>query len=273
MTEKNTYLEDKFGLAGKTAVVTGGGGVLAGAIVKDFVLAGANVILWGRNQSTLDNKVEQLTKEALPAERLATVEIDLLQEDKIAAALKESVARFSKIDILVNGVGGSSKRCSFVDLDTTEYEDIVRQNLLAGCVLPSKQIAKYWIENNLPGNILNIASMGSFVPLSGGWAYSAAKAAVVNQTMAMAKELAPYNIRVNAVAPGFFLGKQNRKLLVNEDGTPTERGENILARTPIARFGNPEEVASACVFLASKAAAFITGVTLPVDGGYLCDNI
>jgi len=268
-----SYIQKKFSLIDKNAVITGGGGVLPGAIAKAFAMAGANVVLWGRNQHTLNNKLEQLIKETVPAEQLATVEIDLSQEEKIPTALNESVKKFGHINILVNGVGGSSKRCPFVDLDTAEYEDIFKLNILAGCILPSKYLAEYWCENKIAGVIINMASMGSYVPLSGGWAYSAAKAAVVNQTMAMAKELAPYGIRVNAIAPGFFLGKQNKKLLVNENGTPTERGRNILARTPLNRFGESEEIAATAVFLASNGAGFITGVTLPVDGGYLCDGI
>jgi NAD(P)-dependent dehydrogenase (short-subunit alcohol dehydrogenase family) len=129
------------------------------------------------------------------------------------------------------------------------------------------------MEEKIPGAVINIASMGSYIPLSGGWAYSAAKAAVMNQTVAHARELAPHGIRVNAIAPGFFLGKQNRRLLVNEDGTPTPRGQSVLAHTPMGRFGDAADLVGAVVFLASEASSFVTGVTIPVDGGFLTHGI
>lgn len=267
------YLKLKFGMENKTVLITGGSGVLCGEIAKGFAFAGANVVLCGRSKSNLDEKVDCIVREGILADRIATIESDLLREENIKIVVGKSIKKFGKIDILVNGIGGSSKRCSLIDLDTGEFEEIMKVNLLAGCVLPSKYIAKYWIENEIAGTIINIASMGSFRPLSGGWAYSAAKAAVVNQTMAMAKEFAPYKIRVNAIAPGFFLGKQNKNLLIKENGELTERGKNIVSRTPMNRFGNSDEVASAVVFLASGGASFITGVTLPIDGGYLCDSI
>ena len=149
------------------------------------------------------------------------------------------MARFGRVDILLNGVGGSSIRRPLVEVDAREFAAVVELNLLAGCILPTKQVAQYWIEQGIRGAIINIASMGSYRPLSGGWAYSAAKAAVMNQTVAHARELAPHGIRVNALAPGFFLGKQNRRLLVAEDGTPTARGQAVLAHTPLGRFGRP----------------------------------
>jgi NAD(P)-dependent dehydrogenase (short-subunit alcohol dehydrogenase family) len=115
--------------------------------------------------------------------------------------------------------------------------------------------------------------MAGFNPLSGVWAYSAAKAAVMNQTMGHAKELAPYGIRVCAIAPGFFVADQNRALLLNPDGTPTQRGKDVLAHTPMGRFGLPEDLLAATVFLASDGARFVSGITLPIDGAYLCQNI
>jgi NAD(P)-dependent dehydrogenase (short-subunit alcohol dehydrogenase family) len=115
--------------------------------------------------------------------------------------------------------------------------------------------------------------MAGYNPLSGVWAYSAAKAAVINQTMAHARELAPYNIRVNAIAPGFFIAEQNRKLLLNDDGSLTQRGKDVLAHTPMKRFGDPSDLIGAVIFLASESARFVTGITLPVDGGYLSHNI
>ena len=132
-----------------------------------------------------------------------------------------------------------------------------------------------WIKAGTKGAVINIASMGSYVPLSGVWAYNAAKAGVLNLTMAAAKEFAPHGIRVNALAPGFFLGNQNRALLIDSaTGELTERGKKIIGHTPFGRFGEVAELSGALLFLASEAASgFVTGVTVPVDGGYLVDNV
>ncbi len=139
--------------------------------------------------------------------------------------------------------------------------------------MPAKHLAKYWIDGGIKGVIINIASMAGFNPLSGVWAYSAAKAAVMNQTMAHAKEFAPYGIRVNAIAPGFFIADQNRRLLLNEDDSPTQRGKDVIAHTPMGRFGEPDDLIAVAIFLAADGAGFISGITLPVDGAYLCHNI
>ena len=267
------FLAAHFGLAGKTAVVTGGGGTLCGAMAKGFALAGANVILWGRGQASMDETVRMIAAAGGESTRVATVVADLADEAQIVAALQASVARFGRVDILLNGVGGSSVRRPLVELDQQDFRSVVELNLLAGCLLPTKHVAAYWIRQGIRGAVINMASMGSYIPLSGGWAYSAAKAAVVNQTMAHARELAPHGIRVNALAPGFFLGKQNRRLLVQEDGTPTARGHAVLDHTPLGRFGNPDDLVGAAVFLASDGAAFVSGVTLPVDGAFLCHGI
>jgi NAD(P)-dependent dehydrogenase (short-subunit alcohol dehydrogenase family) len=153
-------------------------------------------------------------------------------------------------------------------------EFVLKLNLLAGCILPVKHFSKYWIENKIQGCVLNVASMASYNPLSGVYAYSAAKAAVMNQTVAQAKELAPHGIRANAIAPGFIVADQNRRLLLNEDGSPTPRGQAVLSHTPFNRFGEAAEMMGTVLFLVSdKAAGFVTGVTVPVDGGYLAYNI
>lgn len=148
-------------------------------------------------------------------------------------------------------------------------------NLVAGLLVPTKVITTWWIKKDMPGSIINLSSMASYTPLSGVWAYDAAKAGVLNLTMASAKEFAPYKIRVNGIAPGFFLGRQNRALLVDQaSGELTERGKAIIERTPYGRFGEVQELAGAALFLASnKASGFVTGVTIPVDGGFLADNI
>lgn len=267
------FLEEVFGLSGKTALISGAGGTLCGEIAGGYVRAGANVVLCGRHQETLDAKVREITEQIGSSSNMATVEADLTQESQVRRALEDSISKFGRIDILVNGVGGSSIRCPFVDIDVQEFESTLRLNLLAGCILPAKHAVRYWMANGIKGAIINIASMGAFNPLSGAWAYSSAKAAVVNQTMAQAKEFAPHGIRANAIAPGFFVGKQNRRLLLNEDGTLTQRGMDVIHHTPMGRFGEPGDLVAAAIFLAGDGARFISGVTLPVDGAYLCHNI
>jgi len=218
-------------------------------------------------------KKNELIRNGCDSSNIYLTAVDLLYEEQINVAMAEAIAEAGQIDILVNGVGGSSVRCSLVEADVAEFEKIVKLNLTAGCFLPAKLFAAYWIRNSICGVILNIASMASYNPLSGGWAYSGAKAAVMNQTMAQAAELADYGIRVNALAPGFFLGKQNKHLLLNNDGTPTERGMKVLAHTPFNRFGKPDELCAPAIFLCSGGASFVSGITMPVDGAYLCSNI
>jgi NAD(P)-dependent dehydrogenase (short-subunit alcohol dehydrogenase family) len=146
---------------------------------------------------------------------------------------------------------------------------------MAGLMVPTKVVAADWIKKKIKGSIINLTSMASYNPLSGVWAYDASKAAVLNLTRAAANAFAGHGIRVNAIAPGFFLGKQNRSLLIDEKtGELTERGQAIIARTPWGRFGNIDELAGVTLFLASaKASGFVTGVSIPVDGGYLVNNI
>ena len=156
-----------------------------------------------------------------------------------------------------------------------QFEFVLKLNLIAGLMVPTQVVTKYWIDNDQPGAIINLASMASYIPLSGVWAYDAAKSAVMNLTMGAAKEFAPNKIRVNAIAPGFFIGKQNKALLIDEaTGNLTARGQSVIDHTPFGRFGDASELAGVTLFLASsKAAGFVTGVTIPVDGGYLVHNI
>ena len=268
-----SYLEQKFGLSGKTAIVTGGGGTLCSVMAEGYANAGANVILWDIRQEALDEKVKVITKSCVDASRVASVKVDLMDEGSIEKGLKESIGRFGKVDILINGAGGNRGKGPLVDVEKEEFDFVLQLNLLAGCVLPTKHVARYWIDNKIKGVIINIASMAGFNPLSGVWAYSAAKAAVMNQTMAYAKEFAQHGIRVNAIAPGFFVADQNRRLLLNEDESLTQRGKDVIAHTPMGRFGDPEDLIGTAVFLASDGAAFVSGITLPVDGAYLCHNI
>lgn len=269
----NEYLENGFGLTGKTVVITGGGGTLGSAMGAGMAAAGANIILWDLRREALDEKAKMIAEACGDAKRAGAVTVDLMDEEAIAGALKESAAKYGRVDVLLNACGGNRGKCALVDQSVADYEFVLKLNLIAGCLAPTKAFAKYWMENKIKGSIINIASMSSYIPLSGVWAYDAAKAAVMNQTMAYAKELAPHGIRVNAIAPGFFIADQNRKLLLNDDGSTTQRGSAVLAHTPMDRFGDPDDLTAATIFLASDGAGFVSGITLPIDGAYLCDNI
>lgn len=268
-----SYLEKQFGLKGKKAIITGGGGTLCGAIAEAYACAGASVILWDIRPDAMVAKAETIGKACGDPSRVACVEVDLMNEQSIAKALGASTGKFDGVNVLVNGAGGNRGKYPLVEVEEKDIDFVLKLNLLAGCLLPTKHVAKYWIDNGIEGAIVNMASMAAFNPLSGVWAYSAAKAGVMNQTMAHAKELASHGIRVNALAPGFFVADQNRRLLLNEDGSTTQRGTDVLAHTPMGRFGDPGDLAAAAIFLASEGARFVSGITLPVDGAYLCYNI
>jgi len=232
------YLESQFGLSGKTAVVTGGGGTLGSAMGVGFAKAGASVILWDVREDALKEKVGRLAEACGDASRISSVIVDLMDEAAIANAFEASASKYGAVDILLNACGGNRGKCALTEQRIEDYEFVLKLNLIAGCLAPTKAYARYCIANGIKGSIINIASMSSFIPLGGIWAYDAAKAAVVNQTVAFAKELAPHGIRVNAIAPGFFLADQNRALLINEEtGEPTERGKLVLSKTPFRRFG------------------------------------
>jgi len=268
------YVENLFSLEGKTAVITGGGGVLAGSIAEAILGAGASLSLWGRGEDSLKKAKLRLLKKS-EQYRLHTVVVDTSDEDGVNEAYTVTERDLGSPCILINGVGGNRGKSSFVETEVELFESVLKLNLVAGLLVPTKIFARRWIETKTEGCIVNIASMSSYIPLSGVWGYDAAKAGVLNLTMACAKEFAPHGIRVNAIAPGFFLGTQNRHLLVDEHtGELSERGKAVVSHTPFGRFGKPEELAGAVLFLASeKASGFVTGISIPVDGGYLVHNI
>jgi NAD(P)-dependent dehydrogenase (short-subunit alcohol dehydrogenase family) len=181
--------------------------------------------------------------------------------------------------ILVNAAGGNDPRVTvspdqpFEGIEAANWRENFDLNLVGGALVPC-QVFGPVMKNNRKGSIINIASVSAHLPLSRVVAYSAAKAAVLNLTLFLAREWAPYNVRVNSVTPGFFPGMQNRRLLFNEDGTATARGQVILSHTPLARFGDPSELVGATLFLASeRASGFVTGIDLRVDGGFLSQAI
>ncbi len=269
------YLEELFSLNGKTAVISGGAGAI-GTIMSDALLrAGASVVILSRTKASIDTFLNRYPNEPKLRERVHGIAMDCGRTDALQAAYDQATERFSPPEILVNGVGGNRGKSSFIDLDINTFREVLDLNLTAGLVLPTQVFCRKWIAASIQGTIINLTSMASYNPLSGVWAYDAAKAATLNLTMAAANEFAPHGIRVNAIAPGFFIGKQNKNLLIDAaSGEYTERGKAVLHHTPFARFGDVAELAGATVFLASnRASGFITGVSIPVDGGYLAHNI
>jgi NAD(P)-dependent dehydrogenase (short-subunit alcohol dehydrogenase family) len=256
-----SYVEEMFSLKGRRIVMTGGAGGIPAEIAVGLAKAGADVCLWGRGMNhPMREAVKNIREAAGPACERAIAETETL----IGAP-----------DVLVNGVGGNKGKAPFVDVDEMAFKEVLELNLMAGLVTPTRAFARYWIARSIKGNVIMMSSMASYKPLSGVWAYGAAKSGVLNLTEGLAKELAPHGIRVNGIAPGFFIGHQNRALLIDEKtGELTARGKAIIAHTPFGRFGEKSELRGAVIFLISDAASgFITGVTIPIDGGYLTDNI
>lgn len=272
-----SYVEELFSLEGKRAVITGGAGVIPGAMCEALVMAGAKVSLWGRGTNhPIQDAVKQMGELTEKPELLHGVTVDTSDPASVREALEKTEREIGLPEILVNGVGGNMGRSSFIEADLETFKKVLEMNLLAGLMIPTQVFAARWIEKKVRGSIINLSSMASYIPLSGVWAYSAAKSGVMNLTMGAAKEFAPHGIRVNGIAPGFFIGHQNKALLIKNEATGelTERGRNVINHTPFGRFGEPSELKGATVFLASeKASGFVTGVTIPVDGGYLVQNI
>jgi NAD(P)-dependent dehydrogenase (short-subunit alcohol dehydrogenase family) len=278
------YLESMFSLAGRVAVVTGGAGALPSVIAAGLAKAGASVCIWGRGTGhPIQKAVEALRadlEKAVGPEvaggiRIEGVTVDTGERVSVERAIAETEKLLGVPDLLVNGVGGTMGKSAFVDVDEEKFADTLKLNLLAGLVTPTRVFARYWIAKGVRGDVINMTSMASYKGLSGVWGYNAAKSGVLNLNEGLARELAPHGIRVNAIAPGFFLGYQNRALLIDEaTGGLTARGKTIIGKTPFGRFGEKEELCGAVLFLASRAASgFVTGVSIPVDGGYLTDNL
>ncbi|MDD4765792.1 MAG: SDR family oxidoreductase [Atribacterota bacterium] len=262
----------KFSLKGKNAVITGGAGILGSVIARGLGYAGANIII----ADIVDTKplVEELQKEGIDSKGYY---LDAMDIEKIKEGKEEITKDFNRIDILLNAAGGNQKGAttspeqSFFDLPAKALEKVVGLNLFGGAILPSQVFGKEMLKNEEGGSIINISSMAAFRPLTKVLGYSAAKAAVSNFTQWLAVHFAQeYNpkLRVNAIAPGFFLTTQNKYLLTNEDGSLTKRGELVIAHTPAGKFGDPEDLIGACVWLASDNANFVTGIVVPIDGGF-----
>ncbi len=261
-------------LDGKTALVTAGGGVLGRAMGRGLGLAGARVAL-----ADLDEKMAQAAAEELKALGIEAIGLrfDAMSAESTAACADAVEQAFGPIDILVSGVGGNmasatvNPQMSFFDIDEKALRRVVDLNLFAGAILPAQVIGKRMAERGAPTSIINISSMNALRPLTRIAGYSAAKAAVSNFTQWLAVYMArdlKSQVRVNAIAPGFFLTIQNKALLTEEDGSLTARGTTIIEHTPMGRFGNPDDLLGALIWLASDASAFVTGQILAIDGGF-----
>jgi NAD(P)-dependent dehydrogenase (short-subunit alcohol dehydrogenase family) len=267
------YLEDLFTLEGKVAAVTGGGGVLCGAISRALGRMGTRVAVLDLFPEAAQRVVSDIA--AAGGEALA-IRCDVLDRASVEAAAQKVLEAFGRVDILVNGAGGNKREAttapdlSFFDLPADAVQWVFNLNFV-GSLLPSQVFGKVMAEQG-EGIVLNTSSMNAFRPLTRIPAYSAAKAAVSNFTQWLAVHMAQEystRIRVNAIAPGFFLTEQNRFLLTDEaTGELTPRGRTIIDHTPMGRFGDPEDLLGTVLWLLSPASAFVTGVVVPVDGGF-----
>lgn len=260
-----------FDLSGRVAIVTGGAGILGGVMASALAEGGARVVILGRTGAKAEQKAAELR--AAGADAMA-VAADVLDEGALRAAREGVLERWGRIDILVNGAGGNVAR-SRTDtvpvfaMPVDAFDEVVRLNL-HGSVIPSLVFGEPMAQQGR-GAILNVSSMASHQALSGVLGYSVAKAAIENFTKWMATDLARRfgdGLRVNAVAPGFFITEQNRGVMTTPDGGLSERAQRVVRKTPMGRLGRPEELAGVTRFLCSDAASFVTGVVVPVDGGF-----
>ncbi|MCB0167185.1 MAG: SDR family oxidoreductase [Anaerolineae bacterium] len=261
-----------YDFTGKTAVITGGTGVLGGDMASALVGLGANVVLLAR-QPHLAADLEQ--KLAAGPGHYRVAQADVLKRDLLEAAVENVVGEYGRIDILINAAGGNHPQATtttdqtFFDLPPEALNFVFDLNLI-GTILPSQVIGKVMAAQD-EGVILNLSSMAAFSPLTRVVGYAAAKAGINNFTqwlaVHMAQEYSP-KIRVNALAPGFFIGNQNRALLLNDDDSLTARGQQIIDHTPMGRFGQSEELLGTVLWLLSPASQFVTGIIVPVDGGF-----
>jgi len=265
-------MSNLFSLKDKTIVVTGGTGVLGQSMVKGLAAAGASIVILGRRKDAADELAAQVRSMGV---RALAVKADVLVREELVNARKLIHGELGQIHGLVNAAGGNMPGATvppdknFFHLNMDDFQKVVDLNLM-GTVLPT-QIFSEDMAKAKKGVIVNIASMASFKPLTRVVGYSAAKAAIANFTEWLAVEMARKfgeGIRVNAISPGFFITEQNRTLLTNADGSFTPRGQSAINQTPFARFGQPDELVGTLVWLCSDASAFVTGINVPVDGGF-----
>jgi NAD(P)-dependent dehydrogenase (short-subunit alcohol dehydrogenase family) len=265
-----------FDLTEEVAVVIGATGVLGGSMAAALAAAGARVVVAGRNAQRGQARANELLR---AGGRAVFVETDATERDSVEQLLASTAQSFGIPSILVNAAGGNDPRVtvtpehSFSDITTDDWMANYDLNLVGGALVPCQVIGQAMVDAGR-GSVINIASTSGHLPLSRVVAYSAAKAAVLNLTQFLAREWAQSGVRVNSISPGFFPAEQNLRLLFNPDGTTTPRAAAILSHTPMARFGEAEELAGAVVFLASpQASSFVTGSDIRVDGGFLSQTI
>ncbi len=273
MKDINTKTKQNlFCIEGKVAIVTGGYGVLGGSISRHLAEQGADVVILGRNEDKGNALVKEINENG---GKSLFIKCDVMDENQLIESREKILSIYGKLDILVNAAGGNVPGATlapdqdFYTMKTTDWEKVIKLNM-DGTVFPSLIFSKVMAEQG-SGNIINVSSMAAYSAISRVPGYSAAKAAISNFTQWMATEMAlKYGdkIRINAIAPGFFIGDQNRAVLINPDGSLTERSKKVLAKTPMGRFGDITELNGVVQFLCSDAASFITGVVLPVDGGF-----
>jgi NAD(P)-dependent dehydrogenase (short-subunit alcohol dehydrogenase family) len=265
-----------FNLKNEVAVVIGATGVLGGKIGEGLAQAGAKVAVIGRNAERGEACVARIVGAKGTAKFFKA---DALSKADLEKAQKDIEASLGAPTILVNAAGGNDPKVTvagtfkFENIALNDWRNHFDMNVIGGVMLPCQVFGPAMVARG-KGSIINIASVSAHLPLSRVVAYSASKAAVFNLTQFLAREWAANGVRVNSITPGFFPAEQNRKLLFNEDGTPTPRAKSILGHTALGRFGNAEELIGAAVFLASsKASSFVTGTDIRVDGGFLSQTI
>jgi NAD(P)-dependent dehydrogenase (short-subunit alcohol dehydrogenase family) len=265
-----------FDLSGEVAVVIGATGVLGGALAEGLAQAGAKVAILGRNAERGAERVKAIKAAGGNA---AFFSADARSRQSLEEAQKAVEQTFGMPGILVNAAGGNDPKVTvtqerrFEEIELADWQANFDLNLVGGVLLPCQVFGPAMAAQG-KGSIINIASVSAHLPLSRVVTYSAAKAAVLSLTQFLAREWAPKGVRVNSITPGFFPAEQNRKLLFNEDGSPTGRTKSILGHTPMGRFGESGELIGAAVFLASaKASSFVTGTDIRVDGGFLSQTI
>ncbi|MBI4327929.1 MAG: SDR family oxidoreductase [Chloroflexi bacterium] len=267
---------DLFDLSNEVAVVIGGTGVLGGALAEGLAQAGARVAVVGRNAERGAARAGRIAEQGGQAQFFAA---NALQRESLRQARVEIEKIWGVATILVNAAGGTDPKVAVTaeraleQIGIEDWRANFDLNLVGGVLLPCQEFGPIMLRQG-KGSIINIASVSAHVPLSRVVAYSASKAAVLSLTQFLAREWAGRGVRVNSITPGFFPAEQNRRLLFNEDGSPTPRAQAILGHTPMGRFGQARELIGAALFLASaKASGFVTGTDLRVDGGFLAQTI
>lgn len=265
-------MEPNFSLAGKVIVVTGGTGVLGGAFVEGIAVAGGIVGILGRNEKIANERANAINQKG--GQALALI-ADVTNESQLEAACQQMLTAFGKIDGLVNAAGGNIPNAvvqpdqDVFELNFQALQEVMQLNLM-GTVMPTQVFGKA-IKKNGSGSIVNISSVVSQLAITKVLGYSLAKSAIDSYTQWFALELANRfgdAIRMNSIAPGFFLTEQNKTLLTNTDGSLTDRGQLVIQNTPFKRFGNPEELVGALIWLLSDASKYVTGSKITVDGGF-----